>query len=104
MILDTGAAGTVLYPSILDAFARWERDQLKGANQRPAGAGASEERAADLVPSFQLEAAGGTVYLDRIALFKKAPSGSRGRDGVLGIDALKGGFRIDFRSMRFTLN
>ncbi len=102
MMLDTGAAGTVLYPSMLDAFARWERDQLKGANQRPAGA--SEEREADLVPSFQLEAAGRTVYLDRIALFKKAPSGSSGRDGVLGIDALKGGFRIDFRSMRFTLD
>jgi hypothetical protein len=42
--------------------------------------------------------------LERVGLYRKAPPGTRGRDGVLGIDALKGGFRIDFRAMRFTLN
>jgi predicted aspartyl protease len=101
MMLDTGAAATVLYPSILDAFAPWERDQLKGAR---AAAGAPGQREADLVPFIQLEPAGRTVYLNRIRLLGKAPAGIRGRDGVLGIDALKGGFRIDFRAMRFTLN
>jgi predicted aspartyl protease len=104
MMLDTGAAGTVLYPSMLDTFARWERDQLAGANQRSASARAAEQRAADLTPSFELEAGGRTVHLERIPLFKNAPPGSKGRDGVLGIDALKGGFCIDFRSMRLTLN
>ena len=59
---------------------------------------------ADLVPFIQLEAGGRTVYSERVALFRKAPPDTRGRDGVLGMDALKGGFRIDFRSMRFTLN
>ena len=104
MMLDTGAAATVLYPSILDSFAQWERDQLKGARATASVASISEQREADLVPFIQLEPPGRTVYLDRIGLFRKAPTGTRGRDGVLGIDALKGGFRIDFRAMRFTLN
>jgi hypothetical protein len=104
MMLDTGAAGTVLYPSILDTFAQWERDQLKGANGGATGAGRSEQRQADLVPFIQIETAGRTVYVDRLPLFRTAPPGTHGRDGVLGIDALKGGFRIDFRAMRFTLN
>ena len=98
MMLDTGAMATVLYPSMLDAFAQWEHDQLKGANR-----GESAHREADLVPFIQLEPAGRTVYLNRIGLLRKAP-GISGRDGVLGMDALKGGFRIDFRAMRFTLN
>jgi predicted aspartyl protease len=100
MMLDTGAAGTVLYPSILDSFAAWERDQLKGSN---GAAGGSQERLADLVPFIQLEAGGRTVYPERVALFRKAPADTKGRDGVLGIDALKGGFQMDFRSMRLTL-
>ena len=102
MMLDTGAR-TVLYPSMLDAFAQWERDQLKGSSAT-AIAGLSAQREGDLVPIIQLEAGGRTVYLERVGLYRKAPPGTRGRDGVLGIDALKGGFRIDFRAMRFTLN
>ena len=98
MMLDTGA-GTVLYPSMLDSFAPWERDQLKGSN-----GGGSAKREVELVPFIQLETAGRTLYLNGIGLFSKAPPGTSGRDGVLGIDAVKGGFRIDFRAMRFTLN
>ena len=100
MMLDTGAVTTVLYPSMLDSFAAWERDQLKGSNGGP---GDSEQRMADLVPFIQLEVGGRTVYPVRVGLFRKAPPDTRGRDGVLGMDALKGGFRIDFRSMHFTL-
>jgi predicted aspartyl protease len=104
MVLDTGAAATVLYPSILDSFAQWERDQLKGARATASVAAISEQAEADLIPLIRLEPAGRTVHLDRIGLFRKAPQGTTGRDGVLGIDALKGGFRIDFRDMRLTLN
>jgi hypothetical protein len=53
MMLDTGAAATVLYPSILDAFAPWEHDQLKGARAAAsAGTGGSGQREADLVYRF----------------------------------------------------
>jgi predicted aspartyl protease len=72
MMLDTGAVTTFLYPSILDAFAPWERDQLKGAN---GPAGGSGQRQADLVPFIQLEPAGRTVYLERVGLLRKAPRG-----------------------------
>jgi hypothetical protein len=42
--------------------------------------------------------------LQRISLLSQAPAGSAGlRDGILGIDALAGGFRLDFRAMQFTL-
>jgi hypothetical protein len=53
MMLDTGAAATVLYPSILDAFAPWEHDKLKGARAAAsAGTGGSGQREADLVYRF----------------------------------------------------
>jgi hypothetical protein len=48
MMLDTGAR-TVPYPSMLDAFAQWERDQLKGSSAT-AIAGLSAQREGDLVP------------------------------------------------------
>ena len=104
MMLDTGTNVTALYPSMRDALAQWERDQLAGtAGAGFAGAGGSEQREADLVPSIQLEVLGRAVYLQRISLLRKAPAGTTGRDGILGLDALAGGFRLDFRAMRFTL-
>ena len=105
MMLDTGASVTSLYPSIRDALAQWERYQLTSTRAEGfAGAGGAEQREADLVPTIQLEVLGRAVYLQRIGLLRKAPAGNAGlRDGILGIDALAGGFRLDFRAMQFTL-
>src|ERR1039457_2562750 len=105
MMLDTGASVTSLYPSIRDALAQWERYQLTNTRgEGISGAGGSEQRQAGLAPTIQLEVLGRTIYLQRISLLSQAPAGSAGlRDGILGIDALAGGFRLDFRAMQFTL-
>jgi hypothetical protein len=51
-----------------------------------------------------LEILGRTVYLQGIKMLSQAPTGGAGlRDGILGIDALAGGFRLDFRAMQFSL-
>ena len=43
--------------------------------------------------------------LQDVSLLTSAPEGeARYRDGVLGIDALRSGFTLDFRSMQFRLN
>ena len=98
MMLDTGASVTSLYPSIRDALAQWERYQLTSTRAEGfAGAGGAEQREADLVPTIQLEVLGRAVYLQRISLLRKAPAANAGlRDGILGIDALAGGFRQRF--------
>ena len=105
MMLDTGASATSLYPSIRDALAQWERYQLTNTRvEGISGAGGSEQRQAGLAPTIQLEVLGRTIYLQRISLLGQAPAGSASlRDGILGIDALAGGFRLDFRAMQFTL-
>jgi predicted aspartyl protease len=105
MMLDTGMSQTRLYPSIRDALAQWERDQLTGSRVGEfGGAGGSERAGFASVPTIQLEVLGRALYLLRVPLFSKAPAGSAGlRDGILGIDALAGGFRLDLRAMQLTL-
>jgi hypothetical protein len=103
--LDTGSHSTVLFSSVRDALAQWERYQLTGAGETGfAGAGGSVQVQAVTVPSIQLEIVGRSVYLNGIKMLSQAPpGGTGGRDGVLGIDALAGGFRMDFRAMQFSL-
>jgi hypothetical protein len=105
MMLDTGMTQTRLYPSIRDALAQWERDQLTDSREAEfGGAGGSARAAFVFVPTIRLELQGRAVYLSHIPLLSKAPAGAAGlRDGILGIDALAGGFRLDFRTMRLTL-
>jgi hypothetical protein len=103
MMLDTGAR-TFLYPSVRGALAKWERDQIMNSKGWGlSGAGGAEQLEADMVPAIHLEVDGRAVYLQRVGLLKQAPPGAAGRDGILGIDALGGGFRLDFRAMRLTL-
>ena len=69
-----------------------------------ADAGGSEQLEADLVPHASLEILGRAVSLQRLIVLKKAPAASPGLgDGVLGIDAMSGSFRLGFRAMQFTL-
>lgn len=105
MMLDTGAIATSFYASTRDSLTQWERDQLTSAGAAGfAGAGGSQQLEADLVPSIQLELPGRTVNLQRILLLRKASIGNADwRDGILGVDALTGGFRLDLRAMQFIL-
>jgi hypothetical protein len=105
MMLDTGKTPTILHRSIRDVLAQWERDQLTNTQVASvSGAGGSAQFQATLVPSIQFDVRGRTIYLQRISLLSETPAGNAGYwDGILGIDALAGGFRLDFRAMQFTL-
>jgi hypothetical protein len=105
MFLDTGSRATVFYPPVRDALAQWEIYQLtKPEAAGFAGAGGSAAIQASGVPSIQLEIQGRTLYLQGSKLLGQTLGGAAGmRDGVLGIDALAGGFRLDFRAMQFSL-
>lgn len=104
MFLDTGMNATVLYPSVRDALEKWEHYQLTSPGTAAfAGGGGSVQIQASTVPWIQLEIQGRTLYLQGIKLLSQAVGGSAGvRDGVLGIDAFPGGFRLDFRAMQFS--
>jgi predicted aspartyl protease len=103
MALDTGSRATVLYPSVRDALAQWERHQLTSPGAAGfAGGGGSVQVQASTVPSIQLEIQGRPVFLEGIKLLTQALGGPGVRDGILGIDAFGGGFRLDFRAMQFS--
>jgi len=105
MALDTGSHSTLLFPSVRDALAQWEQSQLTSPGAASlAGAGGSVRVQAVTVPSIQLEVLGRSVYLQGTKMISQTPAGGTGgRDGILGIDALAGGFHMDFRAMQFSL-
>jgi hypothetical protein len=103
MALDTGARATVLYPSFRDAMAQWEQYQLAAERAETfSGAGGSAHVQARRVSSIQLDILGRALFLQAVSLLSQAPPGAAG-DGVLGIDAVAGGFRLDFGAMQFAL-
>jgi predicted aspartyl protease len=73
MALDTGSRETVLYPSVRDALAQWERYQLASPGAAGfAGGGGSVQVQASTVPSIQLEIRDRTFYLQGIKLLSQA--------------------------------
>jgi hypothetical protein len=103
MFLDTGANGTVLYPSFRNAMSREETLKLQNKRERLAGAGGSIQRQAQRLPALHLELLDRPVNLRKISIEPEAPPNSHD-DGVIGMDALWGGFRIDFDAMRLELD
>ncbi len=105
MMLDTGLTKTLLYPSMRDVLAPWERNQLGGSRAAVfSGGGGSERREADFVPNMEFAIRGRTFYLQGLNLLGKGPAGkAEFRDGILGMDALTGGFILDFHAMEFRL-
>jgi hypothetical protein len=101
MFLDTGANDTVLYPSFLDALRGEEKLRLRTKREKVAGAGGTMQRQTEVVPTLRIEVLGKAVDLKKLSLLSTAPMGNgRYRDGVIGMDALWSGFRLDFDAMR----
>jgi hypothetical protein len=101
MILDTGGTTTYLYPTVREALTPEQRAKLSPQSRRFGGIGGSTKIETELVPQLELELPGRTVGLGGVALRKDSNPYS---DGLLGMDALKDGFAIDFRDMRFEVN
>ena len=103
MFFDTGSRVTVFYPSVRDSLAQWERYQLTSpAAAGFAGGGGSVQVQASTVPSIQLEIQGRTLYCRALNYSARRWGGANVRDGILGIGAFVGGFRLDFRAMQFS--
>ena len=105
MLLDTGANKSTAYPSLRAALTRDELGGLKIKQDTSGGAGGIAQRTINLIPALGLEILDRTAQLTNLALLLKQPTGDGSyRDGVLGMDALAGGFTVDFRSMQFRLD
>jgi Aspartyl protease len=105
MLFDTGANKSTAYPSLRAALTRDELSRLKIKQDTSGGAGGIAQRTINVIPVLALEILDRAAKLTNLALLLKQPTGDASyRDGVLGMDALMGGFTLDFRSMRFRLD
>ena len=101
MFLDTGANDTLLYPSFREALGRQEKSRLRTKREKVAGAGGVIQRKTEVVPLLRIEILGKAIDLKKLSLLSAAQVGNgRYRDGVIGMDALRGGFQLDFDAMR----
>jgi hypothetical protein len=58
-------------------------------------------RPTEIVPSLRLQVGDGAVEIRDVSVLPRAPDEEvPDRDGVLGMDALSGGFALDFETMR----
>jgi hypothetical protein len=60
--------------------------------------------AVDIAPKLRLELPGKAVDLINISLQSRQPDEFRYEDGRIGMDALAGGFTLDFRAMQLRLD
>lgn len=104
MKLDTGGDTTYLYSSFRETLTPDERSKLKRQRRGFSGMGGSIKLETELVPHLELELPGRTVGLREVSLRLDSPPGSGYSNGLLGMDALKGGFILDFRIMRLELD
>jgi predicted aspartyl protease len=105
MLLDTGANATVLHRSFRSALTKDEVAGLTARNEQTGGAGEIIVRRTEAVPTLRLFVSGRAANLSDVSLLTTAPEGdARYRDGVLGTDALRSGFTLDFRAMQLRLD
>jgi hypothetical protein len=105
MFLDTGANASLFYRSFRSALTKDEMAGLTVTNEQTAGAGEVVVRKTEVVRTPRLFVSGRPLDLSSVSLLTTEPEGdARYRDGVLGTDALRGGFTLDFHGMQFHLD
>jgi len=104
MLLDSGANVSSLYRSFRSALTNDEIAGLTAMDEQAGGAGEIIERRTEVVRNLRLSVSGRPVDLSNVGLLSTTPEGdARYRDGLLGTDALRHGFTIDFRAMQLHL-
>jgi hypothetical protein len=104
MFLDTGANASSLYRSFRSALTKDEIAGLTTREEKTGGAGEIIVRRTEVVRTLRLFVSGRPVELSNVSLLTTAPEGdARYRDGLLGNDALRPGFTLDFRAMQIRL-
>jgi len=104
MVLDTGAGDSALYPAFRTALSPEENARLRKKDLRSTGVGETVVGAVDIAPKVRLELPGKAVDLINISLRSQQPHEFRFEDGRIGMDALAGGFTLDFRAMQLRLD
>ena len=105
MFLDSGANATSVYPSFRKALSTGEIATLATKREKTGGAGGVVARKVAVLPTLRLQILDRTVDLSNISLLARQPTGNaRYRDGVIRMDALLGGFTLDFRAMQLRLD
>jgi hypothetical protein len=105
MFLDTGANASLLYRSFRSALTTDEIAGLTAREEQAGGAGEILVRRTEAVRTLRLFVSGRPTNLSDVSLLTTAPEGdARYRDGVLGTDALRSGFMLDFRAMQLRLD
>jgi tetratricopeptide (TPR) repeat protein len=104
MFFDTGANASFVYPSFRSSLTKDEIAKLEKKQDEIGGAGGTVSPMTEVAPTLLLEVLTRSVELKNISLLPDQPTGGRSyRDGVLGMDALQGGFTLDFRNMQLQL-
>jgi hypothetical protein len=104
MFLDTGANASFLYRSFRSALTKDEIAGLTVKDEKTGGAGEIIVRRTEVVRTPRLFLAARPLDLSNVSLLTTAPEGdARYRDGMLGTDALRPGFTLDFRAMQLRL-
>ncbi len=104
MKLDTGGDRTYLYSSFREQLTAEERATLRRRQEGFTGLGGSIRVETELVPQLEFELLGRVVVLRKVSLRLDSPPDDGSSEGLLGMDVLKGGFTIDFGTMRLALH
>ena len=96
LLIDTGANVTSFYPTARAALSAAETASLTRKHERSGGVGGLVSRETDLIPTIALQIGNETVVLHNVSLLPEAPANDDLPDGVLGMDALGGGFTLNF--------
>lgn len=104
MFLDSGANKSCLQRSFRSALTE---DELAGSStkvERTGGAGGIAVRTTEVLPTLRLLVGSRALELSQVSLLTAEAEGeARYRDGVLGADALRAGFTLDFRALQLRL-
>ncbi len=105
LVVDTGAFSSEFYPSFRDALSLDEISKMKPVRQIEGSVGETVvHRKLEQLPELWVDILRRRLDIKK-ANFTPAPdSGKRYWDGWMGIDALRGGFLLDFQAMRFTVD
>jgi hypothetical protein len=106
LFLDTGANSSGLFPSVRQTLTPQEAAAMTTTQQKTVSVGGKiVKQKIGQLPLFQLLVLDTPLDLRNASFLPgRADADPRYRDGILGIDALFGGFDLDFQNMRFTVN
>jgi hypothetical protein len=105
MVVDTGAFSSEFYPSFRDALSSEERSKMKPVRQKETGGGGQiVARKIEQLPDIVVRVLGQPLNIKKAKFAPLRDADTRYWDGWMGIDALGGGFLLDFQTMHFTVN